>query len=131
MNLKKRQIYLIDEIKGITLATTTAWFSTLNNKPIGVVHALSCLPEYRLLGLGKLVATYMMKCFYDLMPNCDVWLDNQTWSYKAIGIYMNLGFIPVKHDTFNDAQNQYDNAIKVLNGKMRFDIYEKFINSRK
>lgn len=79
--LTKRQLYVIDDQKGIV------------------------------------VASYMMKCFYDLMPNCEVWLDTQTWSYNAIGIYMDLDFIPMKFEIFNNVSNQYHDACKVIKRK--------------
>lgn len=127
--LKKRQLYIVDKSNGCITATATAWFSEKNNQQIGVVHALSCLPKYQSLGLGKFVAAQMMYCFYDQMPGKEIWLDTQTWSYKAVGIYMDLGFIPMKTATFNEVPNEYDKAVRVLKDKMRPDIYQRFINT--
>ena len=124
--LMQRQFYVIDEKNGKHAATATAWFFELAGKPIGVVHALSCLPEYQSLGLGKITAAYMMDCFYRMMPGCEVWLDTQTWSYKAIGIYLDLGFIPQKSAQYNDTPNEYGAAVQVLKGKMRTDVYRRF-----
>ena len=127
--LKQRQLYVIDESNGKAVATTTAWFGEKKNHPIGVVHALSCLPKHQSLGLGRFVAAQMMYCFYELMPGAEIWLDTQTWSYKAVGIYMDLGFIPMKTATFNEVPNEYDKAVCVLKDKMRPDIYQRFINT--
>ena len=129
--LKRRQLYVIEEKTGKAVATATAWYSDLNGKPIGVVHALSCLPDYQSLGLGKVAAFYMMKCFYELMPGMDVWLDTQTWSYKALGLYLNLGFIPMKNAVYNEVPNEFDAAVAVLKGKMREDKYRLFIERAK
>ena len=71
----------------------------------------------------------MMYSFYELMPGAEIWLDTQTWSYKAVGIYMDLGFIPMKTATFNEVPNEYDKAVRVLKDKMRPDIYQRFINT--
>ncbi len=125
--LKKRQLYVIEEKSGKPVATATAWYSDLNGKPIGVVHALSCLQDYQSLGLGKVAASYMMKCFYQVMPGKEVWLDTQTWSYKALGLYLDLGFIPMKKAVYNDVPNEFDAALSVLKGKMREDKYQLFI----
>ena len=70
----------------------------------------------------------MMDCFYRLMPGCPVWLDTQTWSYKAIGIYMDVGFIPMKTAVFNEVPNEYDAALRVMRGKLRADKYEQFVD---
>ena len=61
------------------------------------------------------------------MANCPVWLDTQTWSYKAVGIYMDMGFIPMKTATFSKVPNEYNEALRVMNGKMREDKYKQFI----
>lgn len=61
------------------------------------------------------------------MPGCDVWLDTQTSSYKAIGIYLDLGFVLLKTGTYNEVLNEYEDAVQVLKGKMRDDKYEKFV----
>ena len=129
--LHRRQIYIVDNEKGVPVATATAWFSEYGGKPIGVVHAFSCLPEYQSLGLGRIAAIYMMKCFHECMPDSEVWLDTQTWSYRAIGIYLELGFIPMKTAVYNEVPNEFQEAVQVLKGKMRADIYQKFIESAK
>ncbi len=127
--LRKRQLFVIDNSSQKPVATATAWHSELNGKQIGVVHALSCLPEYQSVGIGKVVAAYMMKCYYELMGGKEVWLDTQTWSYKAIGIYMDLGFVPQKTAVYNDVPNEYELACKAMKNKMRRDVYERFIST--
>jgi len=61
------------------------------------------------------------------MPGCPVWLDTQTWSYKAVGIYMDIGFVPMKTATFSDVKNEFDDALRAMKGKMREDKYRQFI----
>ena len=68
----------------------------------------------------------MMDCFYRLMANCPVWIDTQTWSYKAVGIYMDMGFIPMKTATFSEVPNEYNEALRVMKGKMREDKYKQY-----
>ena len=66
--LRRRQVYAVENGTGKPVATATAWFSARDGEPIGVVHALSCLPEYQALGLGKAVASRMMRLFSSLCP---------------------------------------------------------------
>ena len=80
-------------------------------------------------GLGRAAAAHMMQCFHTLMPRCEVWLDTQTWSYKAIGIYLDLGFIPMKTAVLNGVPNEYDAAVQAMKGTMRDDVYRKFTES--
>lgn len=124
--LRKRQVYIVDDTTNTPVATATAWYSELDGKEIGVVHALSCLPSYQALGLGRIAATYMMECFHNVMPGSSIWLDTQTWSYKAIGIYLKLGFVPMKTAVFNETANEYELALYDMKEKMRADVYKKF-----
>lgn len=126
--LKKRQLFIIDDSTGEPVATANAWWTEVKGKKAGVVYGLSCLPEYQSKGLGKIAAAYMMDCFYRLMPGCSVWLDTQTWSYKAIGVYMDVGFVPMKTAIFNEVPNEYQKAVSVMKGKMREDKFRQFID---
>ena len=127
--LKRRQIYVIDDARKVPVATATAWYSMKEARPIGVVHALSCLPAYQSRGLGRIAAASMMNVFYRLMPGCAVWLDTQTWSCRAIGIYLDLGFVPMKTATYNEVPNEYPEAVRVLKGRMRPDVFRRFADS--
>lgn len=126
--LKKRQLFVIDNAIGRPVATANAWWTEVDGQKAGVVYGLSCLPEYQSKGLGKIAAAYMMDCFYRIMPECPVWLDTQTWSYKAIGVYMDIGFVPMKTATFSEVPNEYQEAISVMKGKMREDKFQQFID---
>lgn len=126
-DLRDGQLFIIDDETGRPAATATAWRTEVNGQPAGVVHALGCLPEYQSKGLGKAAAACMMDRFWHMMPGVPVWLDTQTWSYKAIGIYMELGFIPMKTAVFSDVPNEYEAALRVMKGKMRGDKYQQFI----
>lgn len=55
------------------------------------------------------------------------WLDTQTWSYKAIGVYMDVGFVPMKTATFSEVPKEYQKAASVMTGKMRDDKYRQFM----
>ncbi len=124
--LPLRQWFVIGS-DGIAVATATAWYIIQDGIRIPVVHALGCRPEYQGKGLGMAVAAKMLESFYRLEPNRDIWLDTQTWSYKAIGIYMKLGFIPMKTDTYQGINNDYYDALPVLKQKMRPEEYKKFV----
>lgn len=125
--LKKRQLFIINDETGRPVATANAWWTEVNGQKAGVVFGLSCLPEYQSRGLGRIAAAYMMDCFYRLMPGVPVWLDTQTWSYRAIGIYMDMGFVPMKTAAYNEVPNEYEKALRVMKGKMREDKYKQFI----
>jgi GNAT superfamily N-acetyltransferase len=125
--LIKRQLFIIDDAVGKAVSTATAWYMDKDGQRIGVVHGFSCLPQYQSKGLGRIAAAYMMERYHRLMPGCPVWLDTQTWSYKAVGIYMDLGFIPMKKAVYNDVPNEFDEAVNTLRGVMREDKFKQFL----
>ena len=49
----------------------------------------------------------------------DIYLQTQTWSYKAIGIYMRAGFEILETGTFGGYKNDYEKAMSVLMGKIK------------
>ena len=126
-DLRKRQ-WFVKSDSGILAATATAWTIEHNGKKIPVVHALACRPEYQGRGLGKAVAAKMLEVFYELDEGCDIWLDTQTWSYQAIGLYMDLGFIPMRTAVFIETENEFEKACPILQQKMTKEQYIKFID---
>lgn len=127
-DLKQRQWFAVAP-DGVIAATATAWWMPSPGGRIPVVHALGCRAEFQGKGLGKAVATKMLETFYRLDPGKDVWLDTQTWSYKAIGLYLDLGFTPQKTATYNSAQNEYEQALPILSSKMLPTQYQLFIQN--
>lgn len=123
--LKKRQ-WFAESPDGIFAATATAW---LTDDGIPVVHALGCRPEFQGKGLGRAVAVKMLQAFYELDKGKDVLLDTQTWSYKAIGLYLSLGFVPLKTEVYNDTPNEYYQALPILKSKMKPELFERFEQS--
>jgi GNAT superfamily N-acetyltransferase len=126
--LRKRQWFAVSP-NGIIAATATAWWTPTPKGNIPVVHALGCRPEFQGQGLGRVVATKMLESFYELEQDKEVWLDTQTWSYKAIGLYLELGFIPVKKDVYNSTKNEYEQAVPILKEHMKEELFQCFIET--
>lgn len=128
--LKKRQWFTITD-DGKYASTATVWWQDSENGRIPVVHALGCKSEYQGKGLGRIAAIKMLESFYELDKNKEIWLDTQTWSYKAIGLYLSLGFVPLKKDTFNETKNEFDEAVPILREHMKKELFERFMESAK
>lgn len=126
--LKRRQ-WFVENQEGVLVATATAWFKESENGRVPVVHALSCRPEYQGKGLGRIVLIKTIKTFCELDNGKDIWLDTQTWSYKAIGLYLSLGFVPMKTEVYNQTKNEYQEALPILRMKMRKELFQKFVDS--
>lgn len=127
-DLKKRQWFMESPNKTL-VATATAWCDDIPKGKIPVVHALSCRPKHQGNGFGRAVAIKMLESFYELDTKLDVWLDTQTWSYKAVELYLSLGFVPMKQAIFNGTQNEYEKALPVFKEHMRKEAYLKFVET--
>jgi GNAT superfamily N-acetyltransferase len=127
-DLTKRQMF-VESPNGILIATATAWYDESPQGKIPVVHALSCRPEYQGNGFGRAIAIKMLECFDELDNGLDVCLDTQTWSYKAVELYLSLGFVPMKQAVFNETRNEYEKALPVLEKCMRRESYKQFVET--
>lgn len=126
--LNKRQCFAVSP-NGIVAATATAWWTQTQKGAIPVVHALGCRPESQGKGLGKAVATKMLESFYEFEQEKEVWLDTQTWSYKAIGLYLDLGFIATKKESYDSTKNEYEQAVPILKEYMKDELFQRFIET--
>lgn len=113
--LKKRLMF-IENIDGEKVATITCWWSlTLNEKKKNAIHWIAVKPSFQGLGLGKAIIFNGVKRMIYLEGNEDIYLHTQTWSYKAISIYLKAGFKYVKEGTLGTCKNDYLKAMEVLN----------------
>lgn len=51
---------------------------------------------------------------YEEQDNLPVYIHTQPWSWKAIFLYLSLGFKLQKSDSFSHYVNQYDEAMTTL-----------------
>lgn len=126
--LQERQ-WFIDAPDGTPAATATAWWGEYNGKVLPVVHALGCDPRYQGLGLGKAVAARMVQAFHECHPGQTAWLDTQTWSWKAVGLYMMLGFRPMRTAVYSDLPNDYELSLPILKEKLDEKAFKQFVDS--
>lgn len=131
--LKKRCVFVLDS-NGIAVATSMAWMFEENGKRFARVHWICNDPAHQGKGIGRAIVLWAVKRLEVLEPGLDQYLDTQTWSHKAIGLYLRLGFHPVKksHPILRSV-NDYDAAVEVLRaivpGKMPNAVFEMFVNN--
>ena len=59
----------------------------------------------------------------------DTYLDTQTWSHKAIGLYLRMGFHPVREShPILTRVNEYSGAVEVLKGVLPDETMRQFID---
>ena len=124
--LKRRNVYVIAP-DGTAVATSTAWMFEENGKRYGRVHWICNDPAHQGKGIGRAIVLWAIKQLLTLEPDADQYLDTQTWSHKAIGLYLRLGFHPVRksHEVLRSA-NEYDEALDILRSVLPDEVSRMF-----
>lgn len=110
--LKKRCVFVIDTY-GDVVGSCIAWHDLKGNDTVASLHWLVVSPEYQ----GKHIGLALCQKVLNIFNECGespVYIHTQPWSYKAIMLYIKLGFKIQKTDTFSNYENQYKKAIKTL-----------------
>ena len=115
--LSERCIFLTTE-KGRKAGTATAWWSTRNGIRVPSIHWVSIKPEFQKRGLGKALVSRVIKTSVELDGDRDSYIHTQTWSYPAIGIYLQAGYKILRSGTFEHYRNDYEKALPWLQDRM-------------
>lgn len=117
--VERRCIFIENKDKQ-KIATLTIWWSYTGLRRDPWIHWVAVRPEYQGLGLGKALLYEGMRKLFDIEGDRDVYLHTQTWSYKAINIYRQVGFkITDEKDLAGYENNDIDKAMAVLEGYLR------------
>lgn len=116
----KRRLLFIETPDGEKVGTLTNWWNFTNGRRDPSVHWVGVKKEFQGLGLGKAIVFEGMSRMIELEGDRDYFLHTQTWSYKAITIYIKAGYDFVKDETFSNYTNDYEKAIDTIKGKISF-----------
>jgi len=110
-----RRCIFIENAVGEKVATATAWWSLIDGERRSWMHWVGAAPEYQGLGLGKAIVSRATRLVTELEGDVEIFLKTQTWSYKAIGVYMACGFEPTdEKKLYKLRENNYKKAIRIL-----------------
>ena len=90
-----------------------AWHDKRGSDTVSSLHWLVVDEQYQRIGLGRALSVSVMNIYaeQDAFP---VYIHTQPWSWKAILLYLSLGFKLQKTDTFSHYENEYDKALNEL-----------------
>jgi GNAT superfamily N-acetyltransferase len=111
--LERRLLFVINE-DWEEVGTITSWWDLSGVRRVPSIHWFAVKPEYQGLGLGKALVSECLVRLLQLEGNKDIFLHTQTWSYKAIKLYMNAGFRIEPTEVFASYKNDYREAIPIL-----------------
>ena len=100
-----------------------AWQDKQGISRVSSLHWLVVDERYRGIGLGRALAAAVMNIYaeHGALP---VYVHTQPWSWKAILLYLSLGFRLQKTDTFSHYENEYEKAMIELGKVVREDQYK-------
>ena len=126
--LRKRCVFVIAP-DGTPVATVMAWMLEEDGVRYGRVHWVCVDPAHQGQGLGRAIVLWALNKLKDLEPGRDVYLDTQTWSHKAIGLYLRLGFHPVRegHPVLRKA-NEYTATADILRTVLPDAVMQLFLD---
>jgi len=91
-----------------------AWRDGRGDSVVSSLHWLVVAEAYQGMGLGKALCHAVMNR-YAAQAALPVYIHTQPWSWKAILLYLSVGFRLQQSDTFSHYENQYDSAMSALN----------------
>lgn len=115
----RQRLLFVQNQAGEEVGTITGWWSITGERRDPAVHWFAVKKEYQGLGLGKGLVSKCLSRLQQLEGDRDIFLHTQTWSYKAIGIYVRSGFEMVKDESFAHYKNEYDEALPILQTVLR------------
>ena len=90
-----------------------AWQDMQHGNCVSSLHWLVVDERYQGIGLGRALGTAVMN-IYAKRQGLPVYIHTQPWSWKAILLYISLGFKLQKTDTFSHYENEYEKAMNEL-----------------
>jgi ribosomal protein S18 acetylase RimI-like enzyme len=117
--LKRRSLFIATK-DGDKIGTLTNWWNYTNGRRDPSIHWVGVKNEFQGLGLGKALIYEGMRLMIELEGDRDYYLHTQTWSYKAINIYIKAGYDFVKDEAFGDYTNDYDMALESMKDRIKY-----------
>ena len=98
---------------GEAAGSCIAWQDLQGTNIVSSLHWLVVHERYQGSGLGRALSTAVMN-IYAGQGAFPVYVHTQPWSWKAILLYLSLGFRLQKTDSFSHYENEYEKAVAEL-----------------
>lgn len=123
---KTDQILFLVNSRCQVIGSCIAWKDIQQENMVNSLHWLIVDETDQGKGLGRALCRAAMNLFF-LNDQKPIYIHTQPWSYKAIFLYLSLGFRLQKHDTFGSYTNQYQEVMDTLKNIVTEEQYEKLV----
>ena len=126
-NLFPNILFLLNREHAI-VGSCIAWQDMQGENSVSSLHWLVVHEQYRGIGLGRALSMAAMNIYAErgALP---VYIHTQPWSWKAILLYLSLGFRLQKTDTFSHYENEYGKTMAELRKIVSEEQYELLLQS--
>lgn len=111
--IKRRMIFIKDKT-GEMVGTLTIWWRYTEERRNPTLEWVAVRPEHQGLGLGRALIIEGMKRMIRIEDDRDFYLHTQTWSHKAVRLYLHVGYEIVKDEVFGGYENDYEKAMETI-----------------
>lgn len=111
----RKNCLFIENQKEQKVATLTHWWNPREEERNNWLHWFGVHPNFQGLGLGKALLSEFLTRF----GHTELFLHTQTWSYKAVGLYLSQGFEMIETPGFGGYANERTHEAK--------EILEKYL----
>ena len=108
----KNILFVLDKMNNVA-GSCIAWQDMKGEDIVSSLHWLVVQEEYQGKGLGRALAISVMNIYAE-QGALLVYIHTQPWSWKAILLYISIGFKLQKTDTFSHYENEYEKAMTEL-----------------
>ena len=126
MSLTDRIFFAVDS-EGVIVGSAIAWEHDPRGMGVRALHWVAVHPEHQRKGIGKALCQTCLRLFRREDNALPVYLHTQPWSWKAILLYIKLGFKLQPKDSFYTYENQYAQAMDVLKSIVTPEQYAKMV----
>jgi len=137
-NMLPLRMFFVVAPSGEPVATATAFFSDKRKWMKSVLHWVAVKPEFQGKGLGRAIVQKALNAIVEFEPKRDIYLFTQTWSHKAVKLYLSLGFKMVRTPNglakikFGYKRgNDYKGAIRILKSVYDEQTYKDLTKIRR
>lgn len=93
VDMVKRCVFVRND-KGDIIGTASVWYGNHFGKELQRVHWVAVAKEDQKKGIAKALLTKVLDIYNELGFKDYIYLTSQTWSYKALNLYLSFGFRP-------------------------------------
>jgi GNAT superfamily N-acetyltransferase len=113
----ERRTFFIADAQGRKVATLTPWWNYTGVRRHPFMHWVAVKPECQGLGLGKAIIAEGLRRMIAIEGDCDMYLSTQTWSHKAIRLYLWAGFdFETEEPNPGGYNNQTRQGLEIIRG---------------